>query len=29
VLDQNYYLVRLDSELNVVAYEIRETERAS
>jgi hypothetical protein len=29
VLDQNCYQVRLDSQLNVVAYEIRETERAT
>jgi hypothetical protein len=29
VLDQNDYLVRLDGRLNVIAYEIRETERAS
>ena len=29
VLDQNGYLVRLDGQLNVIAYEIREAERAS
>ena len=29
VLDQNCYQVRLDGQLNVTAYEIRETERAS
>ena len=29
VLDQNCYLVRLDGQLNVIAYEIRETERAT
>ncbi|MGO8745026.1 MAG: hypothetical protein ACLQNE_03460 [Thermoguttaceae bacterium] len=29
VLDQNFYVVRLDDRLNVIAYEIKETERAS
>jgi hypothetical protein len=29
VLDQSCFLVRLDGQLNVIAYEIRETERAS
>ena len=29
VLDQSSYLVRLDAQLNVIAYEMRETERAS
>jgi len=29
VLDQNFYAVRLDHQLNVIAYEIRESERAS
>ena len=29
VFDQNCYLVRLDGQLNVVAYEMRETERGS
>jgi hypothetical protein len=27
VLDQNFYVVRLDDRLNVIAYEIKETER--
>ena len=29
VLDQNFYVVRLDAELNVVGYEIKEAERTS
>jgi hypothetical protein len=29
VLDQSCYLVRLDGQLNVIAYGIRETERAT
>ena len=29
VLDQNFYVVRLDGRLNVIAYEINEAERAS
>jgi len=29
VLDQNFYVVRLDSRLNVMAYESKETERSS
>ena len=29
VLDQNFYVVRLDSRLDVVAYETTEAERAS
>jgi hypothetical protein len=29
VLDQNCYVVRLDGRLNVIAYEIKETERTS
>jgi hypothetical protein len=29
VLDEGFYVVRLDSRLNVVAYETNETERAS
>jgi hypothetical protein len=29
VLDQSCYQVRLDGQLNVTAYEIRETERAT
>jgi hypothetical protein len=29
VLDQNFYIVRLDGRLNVIAYETTEAERAS
>ena len=29
VLDQNFYLVRLDGELNVIGYEIKEMESTS
>ena len=29
VLDQNFYVVRLDDRLNVIAYEIKEAERTS
>jgi hypothetical protein len=29
VLDQNFYVVRLDGQLNVNGYEIRESERSS
>lgn len=29
VFDQNSYVVRLDGRLNVIAYEIKETERSS
>jgi hypothetical protein len=29
VLDQNFYLVRLDGRLNVIGYEIKEVERSS
>ena len=29
VLDQNFYAVRLDDQLNIIAYEIKESERAS
>ena len=29
VLDQNFYVVRLDEQLNVIGYEIKEAERTS
>jgi hypothetical protein len=29
VLDQNFYMVRLDSRLSAIAYEVKEAERAS
>jgi hypothetical protein len=29
VLDQNFYVVRLDDRLNVITYQIKEVERAS